>query len=50
MDAIAGMRVLVAGDDADASDRTVWRMRHTAPLHDVGKIAIPDTLLLKPAA
>ena len=29
-------------------DRTVWLVRHAAPLHDVGKIAIPDTVLLKP--
>jgi HD-GYP domain-containing protein (c-di-GMP phosphodiesterase class II) len=29
-------------------DRTVWLVRHVAPLHDVGKIAIPDTVLLKP--
>ncbi|MEX2466386.1 MAG: HD domain-containing phosphohydrolase [Gemmatimonadota bacterium] len=26
------------------------RMRHAAPMHDVGKIAIPDSVLLKPAA
>jgi putative two-component system response regulator len=25
------------------------RMRHAAPMHDVGKIAIPDSVLLKPA-
>src|ERR1700740_876060 len=24
------------------------RMRHAAPLHDVGKVAIPDAILLKP--
>ncbi|HEX5618476.1 MAG TPA: HD domain-containing protein, partial [Solirubrobacteraceae bacterium] len=29
-------------------DRTVWLVRQVAPLHDVGKIAIPDTVLLKP--
>ncbi len=29
-------------------DRMVWLIRHAAPLHDVGKIAIPDTVLLKP--
>jgi putative nucleotidyltransferase with HDIG domain len=29
-------------------DRTVWLVRQAAPLHDVGKIAIPDTVLLKP--
>jgi HD-GYP domain-containing protein (c-di-GMP phosphodiesterase class II) len=30
------------------SDRMVWLVRQAAPLHDVGKIAIPDTILLKP--
>jgi response regulator RpfG family c-di-GMP phosphodiesterase len=29
-------------------DRTVWLVRNVAPLHDLGKIAIPDTVLLKP--
>jgi response regulator RpfG family c-di-GMP phosphodiesterase len=29
-------------------DRTVWLVRHAAPLHDVGKIAVPDSVLLKP--
>jgi putative nucleotidyltransferase with HDIG domain len=29
-------------------DRTVWLIRHAAPLHDLGKIAIPDSILLKP--
>jgi response regulator RpfG family c-di-GMP phosphodiesterase len=29
-------------------DRTVWLVREAAPLHDLGKIAIPDTVLLKP--
>jgi PAS domain S-box-containing protein len=27
-----------------------WRIRRAAPLHDVGKIGIPDRILLKPAA
>jgi HD-GYP domain-containing protein (c-di-GMP phosphodiesterase class II) len=30
-------------------DRTVWLVRHAAPLHDVGKIAVPDSVLLKPS-
>jgi putative nucleotidyltransferase with HDIG domain len=30
------------------SDRVVWLVRQAAPLHDLGKIAIPDTILLKP--
>ncbi len=29
-------------------DRRVWLVRQTAPLHDLGKIAIPDSILLKP--
>jgi hypothetical protein len=29
-------------------DRVVWLVRHAAPLHDLGKIAIPDSILLKP--
>jgi hypothetical protein len=29
-------------------DRTVWLIRHAAPLHDLGKIAVPDSILLKP--
>jgi HD-GYP domain-containing protein (c-di-GMP phosphodiesterase class II) len=29
-------------------DRTVWLLREVAPVHDLGKIAIPDTVLLKP--
>jgi HD domain len=30
------------------ADRTVWLIRHAAPLHDLGKIAVPDSILLKP--
>jgi HD domain len=30
------------------SDRVVWLVRQAAPLHDLGKIAIPDSILLKP--
>jgi putative two-component system response regulator len=26
----------------------VWLLRHAAPLHDLGKIAVPDSILLKP--
>ncbi len=29
-------------------DRTVWHIRQAAPLHDLGKIAVPDNILLKP--
>jgi putative two-component system response regulator len=31
-------------------DRMVELIRHAAPLHDIGKIAIPDAILLKPDA
>jgi HD domain len=31
-------------------DELCARMVHAAPLHDVGKVAIPDAILLKPAA
>jgi PAS domain S-box-containing protein len=34
------------GQDEDFA----WRIRGAAPLHDVGKIGIPDSILLKPAA
>jgi putative two-component system response regulator len=30
------------------SERTVWLIRRAAPLHDLGKIAVPDDILLKP--
>ena len=30
------------------ADRLVWLVRQAAPLHDLGKIAVPDTVLLKP--
>ena len=30
--------------------RTVWLVRQAAPLHDLGKIAVPDTVLLKPGS
>jgi response regulator RpfG family c-di-GMP phosphodiesterase len=29
-------------------DRMVWLVREAAPLHDLGKIAVPDHVLLKP--
>jgi putative nucleotidyltransferase with HDIG domain len=29
-------------------EREVWLIRQAAPLHDIGKIAIPDSILLKP--
>ncbi|MHB1168523.1 MAG: HD domain-containing phosphohydrolase [Longimicrobiales bacterium] len=41
--ALVGERL---GMDADE----VHRLRYAAPLHDIGKIAIPDSILLKPDA
>ena len=32
----------------EQDDRLVWLVRQAAPLHDLGKIAIPDSILLKP--
>ena len=29
-------------------DEQVWLMRHSAQLHDIGKIGVPDEILLKP--
>ena len=58
--AVLGARVLAGGASAllrtaesiarhlGLDDRTVWLVRHAAPLHDLGKIAIPDSILLKP--
>jgi response regulator RpfG family c-di-GMP phosphodiesterase len=34
--------------NAGIGDRMVWLVREAAPLHDIGKIAIPDSILLKP--
>ena len=31
------------------TDETIERLKAAAPLHDVGKILVPDTILLKPA-
>jgi putative two-component system response regulator len=36
------------GQKLGLSDLAVTHIRHAAPLHDVGKIAIPDSILLKP--
>jgi len=42
--ALAARMARTLGQD----DRIVWLIRQGAPLHDVGKIAIPDSILLKP--
>jgi response regulator RpfG family c-di-GMP phosphodiesterase len=36
------------GQKLGLSELAVTHIRHAAPLHDVGKIAIPDSILLKP--
>jgi HD-GYP domain-containing protein (c-di-GMP phosphodiesterase class II) len=36
------------GQGLGLSEVAVTHIRHAAPLHDVGKIAIPDSILLKP--
>ena len=36
------------GKKLGLSDLALTHIRHAAPLHDVGKIAIPDSILLKP--
>jgi putative two-component system response regulator len=42
----AELTALALGCDGDFA----WTLRRAAPLHDVGKIGIPDQILLKPAA
>lgn len=32
------------------SEEQLFQLRHAAPLHDIGKIGIPDAILLKPGA
>lgn len=44
--ALSGRLARVAGVDADYADL----IEKAAPLHDIGKIAIPDRLLLKPGS
>ena len=36
------------GQRLGLSELAITHLRHAAPLHDVGKIAIPDSILLKP--
>jgi putative two-component system response regulator len=43
-----GERAAVLGAALGLPPATVELLRHTAPLHDVGKIAIPDAILRKP--
>lgn len=43
-------RHLAATGIADLSDETIERIFQYAPLHDIGKIGLPDRILLKPGA
>jgi HD-GYP domain-containing protein (c-di-GMP phosphodiesterase class II) len=43
-------RDLAAGGTHPIDDRTIERILEFAPLHDIGKISIPDRILLKPGA
>jgi HD-GYP domain-containing protein (c-di-GMP phosphodiesterase class II) len=44
---VGHMAALLAAN-VGIGDRMVWLVREAAPLHDIGKIAIPDSILLKP--
>jgi response regulator RpfG family c-di-GMP phosphodiesterase len=44
---VAGLAARL-GAHLGLSEGAVSRIRHAAPLHDVGKIAVPDSILLKP--
>jgi putative two-component system response regulator len=44
---VALLAVRIAGE-LDLGDEMLDTLRHAAPLHDVGKIGIPDHILLKP--
>ncbi|MEQ9400456.1 MAG: diguanylate cyclase [Longimicrobiales bacterium] len=43
-----GLMASLIAAELDAGARTVELIRRTAPLHDVGKIAVPDAILRKP--
>lgn len=43
-----GLYASVLGDALEMSPGEVETVRHAAPLHDVGKLGIPDHVLLKP--
>ena len=38
----------VLAENADLPPNTVETIRHAAPMHDVGKLGVPDAILLKP--
>jgi HD-GYP domain-containing protein (c-di-GMP phosphodiesterase class II) len=43
-------RHLAAAGTHPIDDRTIERMLEFAPLHDIGKLGVPDRILLKPGA
>lgn len=43
-----GEMAALIGRRLDLEDRVVRRLRMAAPLHDIGKVAIPDSILHKP--
>lgn len=43
-----GRYVGVIADELGMDEKTVALLEHAAPLHDMGKIGIPDSVLLKP--
>ncbi|MGH7443403.1 MAG: HD domain-containing phosphohydrolase [Longimicrobiales bacterium] len=45
-----GRTSALVGERLGMSPEEVHRLRYAAPLHDIGKIAIPDNILLKPDA
>jgi putative two-component system response regulator len=45
-----GLYAGILADQVGLSPGTVETIRHAAPMHDVGKIGIPDEILLKPAS
>ena len=44
-----GQAALLLAEQLGLDPRWSTLIRHAAPLHDVGKVGIPDTILLKPA-
>jgi putative two-component system response regulator len=45
---ILGREVLSAGFNKELNESILRRMQRAAPLHDIGKIGISDSILLKP--
>ena len=43
-----GLYCAALGKEAGLNDKECELLRHASPLHDVGKIGIPDSILLKP--